>query len=175
MQKFEHGFDSWIGKIPWRRKWQPTPVFLPGESHGQRKLAGYSPWGRKSRTRLSEFHYTICHSDYLIAVFFLMNIEVIDINFKNSKNLSLRCSHLYLMKCHFTVSLYAMIYFIQKEVWNVLTFFLFILSFFFLLEIHQFPTYFLSQMPEKCLKELIFIYLITIGTMWAETLVQLSF
>ena len=32
---------------PWRRKWQPTPVFLPGESHGQRSLAGYSPWGRK--------------------------------------------------------------------------------------------------------------------------------
>ena len=35
------------GKIPWRRKWQPTPVFLPGKSHGQRNLAGYSPWGRK--------------------------------------------------------------------------------------------------------------------------------
>ena len=34
-------------KIPWRRKWQPTPVFLPGKSHGQRSLAGYSPWGRK--------------------------------------------------------------------------------------------------------------------------------
>ena len=33
--------------MPWRRKWQPTPVFLPGESHGQRSLAGYSPWGRK--------------------------------------------------------------------------------------------------------------------------------
>ena len=39
--------NSWIGKIPWRRKWQPTPVFLPGKSHGQRSLAGYSPWGRK--------------------------------------------------------------------------------------------------------------------------------
>ena len=37
----------------WRRKWQPTPVFLPGESHRQRSLAGYSPWGHKSRTRLS--------------------------------------------------------------------------------------------------------------------------
>ena len=33
-------------KIPWRRAWQPTPVFLPGEFHGQRRLAGYSPWGR---------------------------------------------------------------------------------------------------------------------------------
>ena len=34
-------------KIPWRRAWQPTPVFLPGDSHGQRSLVGYSPWGRK--------------------------------------------------------------------------------------------------------------------------------
>ena len=39
--------------LAWRRKWQPTPVFLPGESHGQRSLAGYSPQGRKSRTQLS--------------------------------------------------------------------------------------------------------------------------
>ena len=36
-----------LGKNPWRRKWQPTPVFLPGESHGQRSLAGYSPWDHK--------------------------------------------------------------------------------------------------------------------------------
>ena len=36
-----------VGKIPWRRAWQPTPVFLPGEFHGQRSLAGYGPWGRK--------------------------------------------------------------------------------------------------------------------------------
>ena len=35
------------GRFPWRRKWQPTPVFLPGKSHGQRSLAGYSPWGCK--------------------------------------------------------------------------------------------------------------------------------
>ena len=40
-------FDPWVRKIPWRRKWQPTPVFLPGESHGQRSLPGYSPWGHK--------------------------------------------------------------------------------------------------------------------------------
>ena len=41
------GFYLWVGKIPWRRKWQPTPVFLPGEYHGQRSLEGYSPRGRK--------------------------------------------------------------------------------------------------------------------------------
>ena len=43
-------FDPWVRKIPWRRKRQPTPVFLPGKSHGQRSLAGYSPWSLK-RTR----------------------------------------------------------------------------------------------------------------------------
>ena len=41
------GFHPWVGKIPWRRKQQPTPVFLPGESHGQRSLSGYSPRGCK--------------------------------------------------------------------------------------------------------------------------------
>ena len=41
------GFDPRVGKIPWRRKWQPTPEFLPGEFHGQRTLVGYSPWGHK--------------------------------------------------------------------------------------------------------------------------------
>ena len=40
-------FNPWVGKIPWRRKWQPTPVFLPGESHGQRSLVGFSPRGHK--------------------------------------------------------------------------------------------------------------------------------
>ena len=40
-------FDPWVSKIPWRIKWQPTTVLLPGKSHGQRSLAGYSPWGHK--------------------------------------------------------------------------------------------------------------------------------
>ena len=40
-------FDPWVGKIPWRRKWQPTPVFLPGKSQGQRSLVCYSSWGHK--------------------------------------------------------------------------------------------------------------------------------
>ena len=45
-------FDPWVGKIPWRRKWQPTTVFLPGESHGQRSLVGYSHGVTKSQTWL---------------------------------------------------------------------------------------------------------------------------
>ena len=43
------GFNPWVRKIPWRREWLPTPIFLPGESHGQRSLVGYrfDPWVRK--------------------------------------------------------------------------------------------------------------------------------
>ena len=44
------GSDPWVGKIPWRRAWQPTPVFLPGKFHGQRNLVDYSPQGRKELT-----------------------------------------------------------------------------------------------------------------------------
>ena len=51
------GFIPWVGKIPWRRAWQPTPVFLPGGSHGQRSLVGYSPW---DRTLLSGFSLYFC-------------------------------------------------------------------------------------------------------------------
>ena len=48
-----------VGKIPWRRKWQSTPVLLPGKSHGQGILVGYSPWGRKEshRTQRPHFHF----------------------------------------------------------------------------------------------------------------------
>ena len=49
------GSTSGLGRFPWRRKWQPTPVFLPGESHEQRSLAGYCPWGCKSWTQLSNY------------------------------------------------------------------------------------------------------------------------
>ena len=47
LQCRKHGFDPWVKMIPWRREWQPIPVFLPRELHGQRRLVDYSPWGRK--------------------------------------------------------------------------------------------------------------------------------
>ena len=50
------GFDPWVGKIPWSRKWQPTPVFLPGKSHGQRNLMGYSLWGCKELDMTERAH-----------------------------------------------------------------------------------------------------------------------
>ena len=48
----KHGFNPWIRKVPWRRKWQSTPLFLPGKYHGQRSLAGYSPGVTQNRTQL---------------------------------------------------------------------------------------------------------------------------
>ena len=47
LQRGRPGFDHWVWKIPWRSAWQPTPVILPGESHRQRSLVGYSSWGQK--------------------------------------------------------------------------------------------------------------------------------
>ena len=60
-------FTPWVGKIPWRRKWEPTRVFLPGEVHGQRSLLGYSPWDH------------IIGLDWL-ALTYLLNLEVTNMN-----------------------------------------------------------------------------------------------
>ena len=57
------GFDPWVGKIPWRREWQPTPVFLPGEFHGQRSLTRNEVHGvAKVFSRLIPFKIVICFS-----------------------------------------------------------------------------------------------------------------
>ena len=64
------GFDPWVGKILWRRKWQPTPVLLPGKSHGQRSMVGYSPQGRKESDTTERlhfhFHIYIANIQYLL-------------------------------------------------------------------------------------------------------------
>ena len=52
------GFDPWVGKIPWRRKRQPTPVLLPGKSHGRRSLVGCSPWVHKESATTEWLHFT---------------------------------------------------------------------------------------------------------------------
>ena len=53
------GFDLWVGKIPWRRKWQPTPIFLPGEFHRQSSLVGCIPWGCKKSDRTERLHFHV--------------------------------------------------------------------------------------------------------------------
>ena len=56
-----HGFDPWVGKISWRRAWHPTPVFLPGESRGQRCLGGYSPWDHRELDMTEVTSHTHTH------------------------------------------------------------------------------------------------------------------
>ena len=51
-------FDPWVGEIPWRRKWLPTPVFSSGKSHGEKSLTGYSAWGRKELDMTEKLHFT---------------------------------------------------------------------------------------------------------------------
>ena len=69
-------FDPWVRKIPWSRKWQPTPVSLPGKSHGQRSLAGYSPWSQKELNMTEHMAESILislHSEVaMISVCFLV-------------------------------------------------------------------------------------------------------
>ena len=56
------GFNPWVRKIPWRREWQPTPVFLPGKYHGQRSLVGYSLWGHKESDTTKPLTLSLCDS-----------------------------------------------------------------------------------------------------------------
>ena len=73
-------FDPWDGKISWRRKWQCTPVFLLGKSHGQRSLVGYSTWGCRE-TRLCNWAHTHTHAytTFSLSIHHLMNTWVVSI------------------------------------------------------------------------------------------------
>ena len=62
-------FSPWVGKIPWRRVWQPTLVFLPGESHGQRSLLGYSAWGHKEWDMTQKHHLAEVKKDRETPIF----------------------------------------------------------------------------------------------------------
>ena len=75
-------FDPWAGKIPWRRKWQPTTVFLPGESHGQRSLMGYNP-SQKSQTQQNQLS---THGINRNCLYYCLNFSVILKLFSNIKS-----------------------------------------------------------------------------------------
>ena len=67
-------FDPWVGKIPWRRNWQPTRVLLPGKSHGWRNLVGYNPWGHKELDTTEQLHFKEIYSISLLTeLFFFEN------------------------------------------------------------------------------------------------------
>ena len=79
------GFDPWVGKIPWKRKWHPTPVLLPGEFHGGRSLVGYSPWGCKESDTTERLHTsallgTVLNS-FLTVVFVSLVFSCKNLNF----------------------------------------------------------------------------------------------
>ena len=93
-QGWRLGFGPWIRKIPWRRAWQPTPVVLPGESLGPRSLAGYSPWGRNSRTQLSDWARTHTYLSYLML--FSLDVKMNILRRKHHsfpKYVAKQCSH----------------------------------------------------------------------------------
>ena len=64
----ETGFDPWVRMIPWRRKWQSTPVLLPGKSHGQRSLLGNSSWGHKELDMTEWLHFTSLQSWFQLVL-----------------------------------------------------------------------------------------------------------
>ena len=143
-----HGFDPWVRNIPWNRKWQPTLVFLPGKFHGQRNLAGYSPWIVKSRTQLSMCTHVPMHTGnftcYLLHLFYIKTSFVpgllIDNNSSRNKNIAPtfqvievnRFMHIFLCFFHISLSKMATPY---RDIF---------LSF---LHIHSFP--FLEQSWER--------------------------
>ena len=79
-----HGFDDWVRKIPWRRQWQPTEVFLPGKFQGQRSLAGYSPRGHKESDVTKHMAHSTNHSFFstfdVPSTCFNHNIKKFDIS-----------------------------------------------------------------------------------------------
>ena len=74
-QSRRRGFNPWVRKIPWRRKWQPTPVFLPGKSQGQKSLGGLQPMGLQSLTRLS-LHRPLAPSPIMNPAFAILNVNI---------------------------------------------------------------------------------------------------
>ena len=99
------GFDAWVRKIPWRRVWQPTPVFLPGESQGHRSLVGYSPQGCKESdmtevTQRTQQRYNIYNSLVLEIVLEITYFEVNSIKTKEIKTQNLSLNYFVLLSIH---------------------------------------------------------------------------
>ena len=69
------GFHPWVEKVPWRREWLPTPVFFPGESHGERNQVGYSPWGGKESDMTEQPNTD--RQEHLMAARWLRSVKVL--------------------------------------------------------------------------------------------------
>ena len=85
----ETQIQSLVGKIPWRREWLPTPVFLPGEFHGQQSLMGYSPWGCKESDTTEQL---TLHYNYVVGlVLFFVYEEYLQGRYRALKGAFLKC------------------------------------------------------------------------------------
>ena len=72
------GFDPWVGKIPWRRRWQPTPVLLPGKFHGLRSLIVYSPLGRRESDTIERLHVHFQNFSQFIVIHTVKGFGIVD-------------------------------------------------------------------------------------------------
>ena len=86
----KHEFDLWVGKVPWRRKWQPNPVFLPGKSHGQRSLVGYSPQDHK-RVRYDLATRKQSNNILYVYIYIYINIFFIHLSIDRLTDTSFPC------------------------------------------------------------------------------------
>ena len=77
----ETQFDPWVRKIPWRREWPPTPVFLPGEFHGQSSLGDYCSWGHKESDGTEQLTFSLSLKLY--------SLKALDVSFLSAENGSL--------------------------------------------------------------------------------------
>ena len=114
------GFNPWVGKIPWRRKWWPTPVFLPEKSRRQRSLAGYSPWGFKrighdlvTKQKPSNFFIgLICKNNHILKYW---ELTLWHMNFEETQFSSVSINHLL---CEGSVSWFIYLQWIWSLSWG---------------------------------------------------------
>ena len=90
-----HHSDPWTRKIPWRRKWQPTPVFLPGKSYGQRSLASYSPWDCKDLDTAEQLNHTHTHTQKKKTIFGVYVLRDHILYIHSSVHGHLSCFHIF--------------------------------------------------------------------------------
>ena len=108
LQCRRQGSNPWVRKMPWKRKWQPTPVFSPGEFHGQRSLVGFSPWGHRARHNLATEHihthtHTHTHTEACKAIFRAWSYLFLSSSIQSNKEAGMDCliPTLYMMKLRF--------------------------------------------------------------------------
>ena len=118
-------FDSWIRKMPWRRKWQSPPAFLPGESHGWRSLIGYTPWGRKESDTTEQLNNKVTETCQVICTYVAVSGEAehfLTLFSKKVKVKSLSCVQLFVTPWTVAYQAPPSMGFSRQECWSGLPF-----------------------------------------------------